>query len=75
MVLHVETEINEQEIKVEVMEVNADGKPVGTGQFETLEADALILANGQPCFRRCSLLQTKEDFHLLFKQSSLVPGV
>lgn len=40
-------EINEQEIKVEVMEVNAEGKPVGTGQFETLEADALILALGQ----------------------------
>ncbi len=40
-------EINEQEIKVEVMEVNAEGKPVGTGQFEILEADALILALGQ----------------------------
>lgn len=40
-------EINEQEIRVEVMEVNAEGKPVGTGQFETLEADALILALGQ----------------------------
>lgn len=40
-------EINEQEIKVEVMEVNAEGKPVGTGKFETLEADALILALGQ----------------------------
>jgi formate dehydrogenase beta subunit len=40
-------EINENSITVEVMQVNADGKPEGTGTFETLEADALILALGQ----------------------------
>lgn len=40
-------EINEREIKVEVMRVDDNGRPVGTGTFETLEADALILALGQ----------------------------
>ncbi|MCC6412488.1 MAG: NAD(P)-binding protein [Saprospiraceae bacterium] len=40
-------EMDETSITVEVMEVNEHGKPVGTGQFETLEADALILALGQ----------------------------
>ncbi|MCB9883814.1 MAG: NAD(P)-binding protein [Planctomycetes bacterium] len=32
---------------VEVMELDADGRPRGTGEFETLEADDLILALGQ----------------------------
>ena len=32
---------------VEVMVVDADGRPQPTGEFETLEADALILAVGQ----------------------------
>jgi formate dehydrogenase beta subunit len=40
-------EINENAITVEIMRVNAAGKPEGTGEFETLEADALILALGQ----------------------------
>jgi formate dehydrogenase beta subunit len=40
-------EMNESTITVEIMRVNADGKPEGTGEFETLEADALILALGQ----------------------------
>lgn len=40
-------EMDETSITVEVMEVNGQGKPMGTGQFETLEADALILALGQ----------------------------
>ena len=29
------------------MALDAEGKPVPTGQFETLEADSLILALGQ----------------------------
>lgn len=40
-------EINEQQITVEIMWVNEAGKPEPTGEFETLEADALILALGQ----------------------------
>ncbi|QSA98967.1 NAD(P)-binding protein [Methylococcus sp. EFPC2] len=40
-------EIDETHIQVEVMKVNAEGYPEPTGQFETLEADALILALGQ----------------------------
>ncbi len=40
-------EINETTITVEIMRVNDAGKPEATGEFETLEADALILALGQ----------------------------
>jgi formate dehydrogenase beta subunit len=32
---------------VEVMELGSDGRPQPTGQFETLEADAVVLALGQ----------------------------
>lgn len=34
-------------VTVEVMELDADGKPRATGRTETLEADALVLALGQ----------------------------
>jgi formate dehydrogenase (NADP+) beta subunit len=34
-------------LRVEVMELDAEGRPQGTGRFETLEADGLILALGQ----------------------------
>lgn len=34
-------------VKVEIMRVNEAGKPEGTGEYETLEADSLILALGQ----------------------------
>ena len=40
-------EIDQTHIQVEVMKINEEGYPVPTGQFETLEADALILALGQ----------------------------
>ncbi|HMQ48581.1 MAG TPA: NAD(P)-binding protein [Saprospiraceae bacterium] len=40
-------EIDATTFTVEVMRVNEKGRPEGTGQFETLEADALILALGQ----------------------------
>ncbi len=40
-------EMNEGTITVEKMRVNEAGKPEGTGEFETLEADALIHALGQ----------------------------
>lgn len=41
------TEIDQTNFKVEVMELNEAGKPVPTGEYETLEADSLILALGQ----------------------------
>ncbi|MCP4993609.1 MAG: NAD(P)-binding protein [Gammaproteobacteria bacterium] len=40
-------EIDQTTFKVEVMALNEDGRPEPTGEFETLEADALILAVGQ----------------------------
>ncbi|WP_185235143.1 NAD(P)-binding protein [Teredinibacter franksiae] len=40
-------EIDEDQIKVEKMELDDSGRPQPTGIFETLEADALILALGQ----------------------------
>jgi len=38
---------DEGTITVEVMEIDADGRPRPTGQMETLQADSLILALGQ----------------------------
>ena len=40
-------EIDQTHIQVEVMKINEEGYPEPTGKFETLEADALILALGQ----------------------------
>lgn len=40
-------EIEQDRITVEIMKINAEGYPESTGEFETLEADALILALGQ----------------------------
>ncbi|WP_031433332.1 NAD(P)-binding protein [Methylomarinum vadi] len=40
-------EIDETTFKVEVMEIGDDGRARPTGRYETLEADALILAIGQ----------------------------
>lgn len=40
-------EIDQTRIQVEIMSINAEGYPEPTGRFETLEADALILALGQ----------------------------
>ena len=40
-------EISESSLTVEVMELGPDGTPRGTGQLETLDADAVVLALGQ----------------------------
>jgi NADPH-dependent glutamate synthase beta subunit-like oxidoreductase len=40
-------EIDQTEFKVEVMEVDENGRPQPTGRFETLEADSLLMALGQ----------------------------
>jgi formate dehydrogenase beta subunit len=39
--------IERDRMTVEVMELDANGRPQGTGRFETLDADDLILALGQ----------------------------
>jgi NADPH-dependent glutamate synthase beta subunit-like oxidoreductase len=39
--------IDHTTFQVEVMEIDANGKPQPTGTFETLEADSLVLALGQ----------------------------
>ncbi|MDP2904000.1 MAG: NAD(P)-binding protein [Methylovulum sp.] len=41
------TEMDEASITVEIMALDASGRPQPTGEYETLEADALILAVGQ----------------------------
>ena len=40
-------QFDEGQMQVEIMEVNDEGKAVGTGRYETLEADTVILALGQ----------------------------
>lgn len=40
-------EMDSSQVTVEIMELDDDGKPVGTGKFETLEADTVIMAVGQ----------------------------
>lgn len=40
-------EVGEGEITVEKVELDASGKPVPTGEFETLAADSVVLALGQ----------------------------
>ena len=40
-------EIDRSTFKVEIMELDENGKPQPTGRFETLEVDSLILALGQ----------------------------
>ena len=40
-------EIDETSFKVEKMAIDEDGRPQPTGEFETIEADTLILALGQ----------------------------
>jgi NADPH-dependent glutamate synthase beta subunit-like oxidoreductase len=41
------TAMDEEDLTVEVMELDEDGKAVGTGRFERLQADTVILAVGQ----------------------------
>ena len=41
------TSMGEDDLTVEVQELDEHGRPHGTGRFETLEADTVILALGQ----------------------------
>jgi NADPH-dependent glutamate synthase beta subunit-like oxidoreductase len=40
-------EVDDHGVKVEIMELDDKGRAVGTGRYETLEADTVILAVGQ----------------------------
>ena len=57
--------IEESQFTVEVMRVDENGRPQPTGEFETLEADALILALGQDTdtdfLRRVPGIEFKKD--------------
>src|SRR5699024_10206331 len=39
--------MEEHSLQVEIQELDEDGRPQGTGRYETLEADTVILALGQ----------------------------
>jgi NADPH-dependent glutamate synthase beta subunit-like oxidoreductase len=54
--------IDQTRLTVEVMEVDEQGRPQPTGRFETLEADALIMALGQDSDTR--LLEKVEGVEL-----------
>ncbi|TBT84993.1 glutamate synthase [Propioniciclava sinopodophylli] len=41
------SQVDEGRMQVEIMELDENGRAVGTGRFETLEADTVILALGQ----------------------------
>ncbi|TCK18642.1 NADPH-dependent glutamate synthase beta subunit-like oxidoreductase [Thiogranum longum] len=45
--LHTISEVDKGEMQIELMELDAQGKPQPTGKFETLDSDAVILAVGQ----------------------------
>lgn len=56
--------IEKTTVQVEVMELDEKGRPRGTGKFETLEADDMILAMGQ---------ETDSDFLKLVKGVKFAP--
>jgi formate dehydrogenase (NADP+) beta subunit len=59
------SEVDGSSIKVEKMKLDEKGWPVGTGEFETLEADTLIMALGQNCetqlLSTCKGVELKKD--------------
>ncbi|MFO1422331.1 MAG: NAD(P)-binding protein [Candidatus Competibacteraceae bacterium] len=73
--------IEETTFTVEVMEVDEKGRPRPTGQFETLEADALIMALGQDVdtsfMQKVPGLKFKEDGVVLVDEQMMTgcPGL
>jgi len=57
--------VERERIQVEIMELDENGRPRGTGQYETIESDDLILALGQDTdtafLRGIPGIQFKED--------------
>ena len=58
-------EVAGQSLTVEIMELDPDGRPRPTGQFEVLEADAVVLALGQ---------QSDSDFLKKIEAIEFQPG-
>jgi NADPH-dependent glutamate synthase beta subunit-like oxidoreductase len=52
-------EFDDDRVQVEIMEIDANGRPQPTGKFETLGADAVILALGQQM--EAELFASEED--------------
>ncbi|MFZ4790992.1 MAG: NAD(P)-binding protein [Candidatus Competibacteraceae bacterium] len=73
--------ITETTFTVEIMEVDDKGRPRPTGQFETLEADALIMALGQDVdtsfMHKMPGLQFKEDGVVIVNEQMMTgcPGL
>lgn len=74
-------EIESNRITVEIMKVNSQGYPEPTGEFETLEADSLILALGQETdsafLKDIPQIQFKNDGTVIVDQSMMTgkPGI
>jgi NADPH-dependent glutamate synthase beta subunit-like oxidoreductase len=74
-------DIAEGRIQVELMALDAQGTPQPTGQFETLEADAVVLAVGQQAdsgfLRKLSGVEFKPDGTVLVAPDMMTgaPGV
>ena len=74
-------EIDQTHITVEVMALDDKGRPRPTGQYETLEADALIMALGQETdtgfLRRVPGIQFKEDGTVIVDDNMMTghPGI
>ena len=74
-------EMNMGAVKVEIMEIDADGRPQPTGKYENLEVDSIILALGQNVdtgfLRRIPGLVFKDDGTIDVDQHMMTgaPGV
>lgn len=74
-------DIDETDLKVEVMAVDSEGTPQPTGKFETLQADAVILALGQEAdsvfLQRVPGIETKPDGTIVIGPNMMTghPGI
>jgi NADPH-dependent glutamate synthase beta subunit-like oxidoreductase len=75
------TNVDEDDVTVEIMELDENGKAVGTGKFEKLEADTVILALGQETdanfLRRIPGIHFEKDVVKVDPQTLMtdVPGI
>nr|VFJ45955.1 MAG: NADPH-dependent glutamate synthase beta chain [Candidatus Kentron sp. DK]VFJ47518.1 MAG: NADPH-dependent glutamate synthase beta chain [Candidatus Kentron sp. DK] len=71
-------EIDHSTFKVEIMRIDENGRPQPTGEFETLEADSLILALGQETdtsfLRNVPNLEFQKDDNSLIVDENLMTG-
>lgn len=75
------TSMEEEDLTVEIMELDENGKAVGTGRFEKLQADTVILALGQEAdsafLRKIPGMRFENDVVQVDKRSLMtdVPGI